>query len=242
MTSNASLHWYFGAPGQRLSLYSWSVLARRGVFEVAGPGGILFFLAGLYGIKKMPGSGMVIFWLLGGAAYTLLFFNLNVIHHYYQIPLLAPVAMLCAHGLQMASRGNLRALSLLTGLLVAVNLTWSEHAYYQIDPLQVEIGRVIRENTPDTALVIVTCGTMDCRDPRILYRAGRWGWSVEEKALRAEVVGRLHREEGAQYWVFIGENPPASMKAFVDPLPPPQTIGLPSWAGKVYIFKLPGSK
>lgn len=67
---------------------------------------------------------------------------------------------------------------------------------------------MVRENTPDSALVIVTFQNMDCRDPRILYRARRRGWSVAESVLNPEVIRRLHQEQGAGYWAYFGKAKP----------------------------------
>lgn len=200
MINNA--HWYFGNLKQRLTPYHWKTLLQRGVFDVAGVGGILFMLLGLPCLKEQR---LLLYWMLGLVVYVLVFFNLNTIHDYYQIPLLAPVAVLCAWGLER-SKMPLP----LFALLLVFNFLYVEKFYYKIENTHVDIGRVIRENTPDSALVIVTYGTMDCRDPRVLYRARRRGWSVEEAALKPGVVERLQREQGAGYWAYVGEKAPVA--------------------------------
>ena len=110
--------------------------------------------------------------------------------------------------------------------------------YFKISADHVEIGRLIEENTPDDALVIVTYQKMDCRDPRILYRARRRGWSVEEAALRPEVIGRLHREQGARFWAYAGAEPPQHIRGYLDSLPRPQVFDVSSVSQKLYIFDL----
>jgi hypothetical protein len=127
----------------------------------------------------------------------------------------------------------------LFGLLLTANVAFTEKNYFKIPVENVEIGRVIQQNTPDTALVIVTYRDFDCRNPKILYRARRRGWSVEEAALRPEVIERLHKEQGAQYWAFIGPGlPEQQMQAYLATLPPPQVVDLVSVPDKVYIFNL----
>lgn len=200
MINNA--HWYFGTLEQRLTPYHWKILLQRGVFDVAGIGGIVFLLLGLRRLKE---ERVLLFWMLGLAVYTLVFFNLNAVHNYYQIPLLAPAALLCAWGLERPKK-----LLVFFALLLVANILYAEKFYYKTETTHVEIGRLIRENTPDSALVIVTYGTMDCRDPRVLYRARRRGWSVEEAALKSDVVQRLQREQGAQYWAYVGERAPSA--------------------------------
>lgn len=197
MTQSAS--WYFGSLHQRLRLYPWWVLLQRGVLEVAGLGGIVFFLLDWRRLGQLPNVRFLGWWIIGLAAYVLIFFNLNFVHNYYQLPLLAPVAILCARGLLIAAAGKPRRAYWYFAALLAANVAYTEFAYFKIAVDHVEIGRLIRENTPDSALIIVTYQDLDCRNPKILYRARRRGWSVEEAALNPVVLQRLQREEGAQF-------------------------------------------
>ena len=237
MTQSSS--WYFGTLEQRLSPYHWWILLQRGVLEVVGVGGMLFFLLGWKKLHQLPNSRFLLFWMLGLAAYVLIFFNLNFVHNYYQIPLLAPVAILCARGLQIAASNQPNRLYLFFGLLVAANVTYTEIAYFKISAEHVEMGRLIRQHTPESALVIVTYQNLDCRNPKILYRARRRGWSVEEAALRPEVIERLRLEEGAQYWAYIGATlPERQMKDYPGTLSQPKVFDLSTIPEKLYLFNL----
>lgn len=237
MVDNA--HWYFGSLQQRLSLYSWRVLLERGVWEVAGVGSLAFLLVGGRHLKKLPSWPFLGWWIFGLIAYVFIFFNLNEVHNYYQIPLLGPVAVLCAWGLQKAGGKKTGLLYLFFGVLVAANVTYTELSYFKVSAEHVEIGRLIRENTPDSTLVIVTYQNMDCRNPKILYRARRRGWSIEEAALRPEVLERLRAEEGAQYWVYAGRALPAvQLGNYANILPNPVIINLIGTQDSVYIFNL----
>ncbi len=237
MTQSAS--WYFGTLKQRLNPYSWWILLQRGTLEVAGIGGLAFFLLGWRRLNQLPNWRFLLFWMVGLVAYMLLFFNLNFVHNYYQLPLLAPVAILCARGLQTAASGKSWFLYGFFSLLLAVNVAYSERYYFKISAEHVEIGRLIRENTADSALVIVTYRDLDCRNPKILYRARRRGWSVEEAALKPEVIERLHREEGARFWVYVGAGlPEEKMQGYGGTLPPPRVFALSSVPEKLYIFQL----
>jgi hypothetical protein len=236
MTQSAS--WYFGNLMQRLTPYTWWVLLQRGVLEVTGLGGIVFLFWGIYKRHEMPNLRLLMFWVLGLIAYILVFYNLNFVHNYYQIPLLAPVAILCSEGLQVAARYKPKFMIVLFGALAAANVVYTETAYFKVDAPLLEMARVIRENTPDSALVIVTYQNMDCRNPKILYPARRRGWSVEEAALNPELIRRLHEEEGADYWAYIGSDLPEQMHAFVDSLPSNTVWNLSGESGKVFIFDL----
>ncbi|MEM1322324.1 MAG: glycosyltransferase family 39 protein [Bacteroidota bacterium] len=202
-------HWYFGSFELRLSLYRWWVLLQRGIFEVVGIGGWLFFLWGFWKIKNFWRHSFVGLWILGLAGYVLIFFNLNVIHNYYQLPLLAPAALIIAYGLQQLQAWKANWLWPALCLLIGLNVVAAEQQYYQVPDLEIKIGKQIRDHTPAEALVIVSYKKMDCRNPRILYRARRRGWSIEELAIKAEVIERLQQEEGASHWAYIGEEAPA---------------------------------
>lgn len=236
MTQSAG--WYFGTFQQRFSLYPWKILLQRGVLEVVGIGGLVFFLAGMRNLKQIPQYQFLLYWILGLVIYMLLFFNLNFVHNYYQIPLLAPVAILCALGLQ--NLANNKPLKLLLGgsLLFVANWIYAEMNYYEIATDHVEIGQLIQQNTPDSALVIVTYQNLDCRNPKILYRAKRRGWSVEETALKPEVIQRLHKEQNAQLWVYTGSRLPLETTNLSSKLPQPRVFLLNSSDQKVYIFDL----
>jgi 4-amino-4-deoxy-L-arabinose transferase-like glycosyltransferase len=230
-----SAHWYFGSWQQRLSLYSWKTLFQRGVLEVAGIGGIVFFILGWRNLNQLTNWRFLLFWMLGLVAYVLIFFNLNFVHNYYQIPLLAPLAIICAKGLQTKPK----MLYWFFGLLVATNVTYTEICYFKVSNEHLEIGQLIQQNTPGSALVIVTYQNMDCRNPKILYRARRRGWSVEEAALRPEVMERLHKEEGAGFWVYVGADLPQSqMHGYLASLPKPRVFKLTSVSQQLYIFNL----
>ena len=159
-------------------------------------------------------------------------------HNYYQLPLLAPVAILCARGLQTASAAKPLRLLLFFGFLAVANWIYCEKNYYQVAYDHVEAGRLIRENTPDSALVIVTYQNLDCRNPKILCRALRRGWSVEEAALKPEVITRLRAEQGAQCWVYIGAGLPRQMQEYLAALPTPRVFDMSSVPQKLYIFDL----
>ena len=230
--------WYFGTWRQRLSLYPWWVLFQRGILDVAGLGGIAVFVLGLMKIRKLDNFQFLIYWMTGVILYVLIFFNLNFVHNYYQIPLLAPVAAIVGRGVQMLGSYHVRLYCISLSLIVAANLWYAETHYFIKQPVYEEIGRLIQYNTPDRALVIVTFDRMDCRNPQLLYRARRRGWSVEEAALKPIVIERLRHEEGAQFWAYVGpELPKSLMPEYFDSLALPEVFNLQGEDLKLFIFK-----
>ena len=241
MTQSAS--WYFGSLSQRLSLYHWWVLLKRGILDVAGIGGIAFFIFGWWRLKQLPHFRFLLFWMLGLVIYILIFFNLNFVHNYYQLPLLAPVAILCARGLQIAVSFWPKMLFFFFGFLLVLNFSYTEVQYFKVAEEHLEMGYLIRQHTPDSALVIVSYSKMDCRNPKVLYRARRRGWSIEEAALRPEVIERLHQEEGAQFWIYVGnELPKLKLGNILSTFASPRIFDLTTIPKKMFIFDLQVSK
>lgn len=200
-------HWYFGNWSQRLMPYNWKVLLQRMVLEVAGPGGILFVVWGVWNSSRLKMSAFIWAWVAGLLVLLGVFFNLQVIHNYYQLPFLAVAALFAGHGLLRIKAQFPRWFYPAMAVLVAGNVAYAEMSYYQVPHELVEIGGHIGANTPPDALVIVTYQNFDCRNPRILYRARRLGWSIEHAALNTETLEKL-RAEGATHWVFAGPGLP----------------------------------
>lgn len=231
--------WYFGHFKYRFQLYPWYILFLRSAGEVAGFAGGVLLIFGLIRSKNIPQAGFLWSWLTGTGLYILVFFNLNVVHNYYQIPLVAPAAVLIGWGILSAAQNNQIKILSMSSAVVLVNFIYAEINYYGISHDHVEAGRIIQENTPEQALVIVTYGNLDCRNPQILYRAHRKGWSVEEAALNPTVLTRLRQEEKAAYWIYIGQDVPQStFYALPGSLIVVKSIPLKSVKKTAFIFKL----
>lgn len=210
--------WYFGSLAMRVDPVSWGRLLGRLFRDVTTASGALLLLIGVVAaVGKRSGSDgdgrrFLWCWIAGLAGYLLIFFNLNLIHDYYQIPFLAPVALLIALGLikvrdLAATRmtGAAPAVIPLLFLVLTANALWyAETHYYGLDHLRLEAGQVISCNTPEGSLVIVAAEMpdTDCRDPRLLLRARRCGWSVHLPRLTPELIDRL-RAEGAGYLALV---------------------------------------
>ena len=237
MTMSAG--WYFGTISQRVDLYSYWVLLKRGIFEVAGIGGISFLLPGLFQIRKQPYFIIVLLWIAGIVLFIFTFFNLNLVHNYYQIPLLAPAAILCAFGInKIYSRYSIQKWYLIF-ILIVLNVFYSLKVYYKIPKDEIEIARIIEKYTEEKDLIIVTYNSMDCRNPKILYRAHRKGWSVNEMALNAKVIERLFKENQARYWFYVGSSlPDSKMIDYLSYQSLKLTIPLQQQMKNVYIFEL----
>jgi hypothetical protein len=216
------LWWYFGEWSQRLDRHSWAHVVRRLLGEVATPPGVLMaFASPLARVPAVRGfrlgmRGVTFAWCAGTFVYLLVFFPLNVIHNYYQIPFLAPAALLIALGaeamLERVRPVALIALVLFFGMAI---VTPFRVGYYRVDWLRVEAGRLIDSHVPQGELLIACDHASGYSDPRLLYRADRTGWSVAIPDLTPARVDAL-RKLGARHLAIVTspEHPELASPAF----------------------------
>lgn len=206
------LWWYFGTTAQRLDPANWMKIARRLVFEVVTPlGVVLGAIAAWPGWRRARMRWIAWLWTAGALAYAALFFNLNVIHSYYQIPFLAPAALLVALGVDTLwgrKAGGRRALAAQIGFaafLVVAATAPARLGYYRVDWLRVEAGRQIEARVPRGEMVVACDYGAGYSDPRLLVRANREGWSLAIPDLEPGRVRKL-ADLGAR-WVAVVTDP-----------------------------------
>lgn len=206
--------WYVGDWHTRLKPANWLKLAHRVVFELATPLGALQAAAGLLtqSPRRDGGPSPAIFaaaWSVGALAYVAVFFPLNLIHNYYQLPLVAPVALLVGIAIgSQAGHGNklVRVVSALTfvGIVSLAILTPIKLHWYRVDTLREAAGVVIAQYVPEDELVVVVDHNSEYSDPRTLTRARRSGWPLMKADLTPELEARLVHE-GADWVAWIQE-------------------------------------
>ena len=197
--------WYFGTLAQRLDVANWLVLLHRLIWDIANPIGFLLLAWGIYGWLRSRQPVMRWFfesWALGTIVYLLVFFNLNWIHNYYQIPMLSIVSVAIAACLDRFAAlkrpyGAL-AVAALVLLLAAASLWYTGVAYYHIDWRAVRAGQLIQEHSAPDDLVVVYLydDNDDNSDPRLLYRALRRGWSIRPSDIEQQRLTRYANEGG----------------------------------------------
>lgn len=212
------LWWYVGTWAQRQDPSNWIRLARRFVLDVLTPIGALLVLLGCVRwrgpeprrIGLLP---IALAWLAGSLAYLLVFFPLNVIHNYYQVPFLAPLAILVALGADLIwERGpRLKPMRIPLGafgfvaFVVAAVVSVYTLGYYRVDWLRVEAGRLIAEGVPRKDLIVVADHGTEYSDPRLLFRSDHAGWPIAIGDLERVRLERL-AELGAR-WVAVVTDP-----------------------------------
>jgi O-antigen ligase len=200
-----NFRWYFGPPSMRLNLELWMTIAGRVITHVTGWFGLVPVTIGAtlaLGFRPLRAVGA---WIAALGVYVLVFFNLNLHHDYYQLPFLAPLAVALVVGAGWAFRrlglDRRWVRAAMVALLVAAAIEWTgriESSAYTVPTAFNEMGGMIRDHTPEDALVVVSFGGLDCRSPHILYPAHRNGWSIPDRYLNPELLDRLV-EEGATH-------------------------------------------
>jgi 4-amino-4-deoxy-L-arabinose transferase-like glycosyltransferase len=179
----SSLAYWFFSRGQLVSLHDWTRLVER-LAIAFGPGAGLLLLAGAARSARRSEEPLVEVargLALGCAVYLVLFFNLNMIHEYYHLPLaygLAPLAALPLEGITRPSRRAAIALGLAlsTAATVAV-VAHHRRPYWPWDPLALEEGREFREAVPTgRPLTVYVPRPTNPNAPRLLYWADTLGY------------------------------------------------------------------
>lgn len=207
-------YWYLGSWFQRVDWENWELILQRIRYEILGTPGLLLAPVGLIFAGRKERKTLWI-WFLATFLSLFVFFNLNAVHNYYQIPLMAPLALAVGLGMERISSllgGRLYAFGRMAGLVMLLGFAFygfrfAEQNYYQVGFIPVGAGYMIQQNTPKDALVAVSYGGLDIRAPHILYRARRYGWSVMEKFLNAQVTEDL-RGLGANYLAVVRPEAP----------------------------------
>ena len=195
--------WYFGAFDQRLDGNLWLTLWQRFRFEIFGITGLLLLIPGVIAIRKA--HHWLGWWWIGVILYLLIFFNLNHIHNYYQIPFLAPIAVTLGIGIVWLSR-RISLAHILPPILVLIfgveQVIFAEKNYYNQHEDQVAIGGTLAANSDQDDLCIITYHQIDSKCPIYLYAAKRKGWQLPESGVSGKVLYNLMLEGADKYaWV-----------------------------------------
>lgn len=176
------------------------------------PLGVALVILGLLVPRTGRHELLVDAWLVAILVYFLIVARGCYEHDYYQLPLLAPAALLVARVLirleqRLVIWGGRNHQLLLFMVLVTVYGLWGESSYLQTKILYerdhestdlLEMSRVVKESTEPDALVIA----LNQNNPLSLYHAHRKGWNLNSVNLDVRFFEK-RRPLGAAY--FFGE-------------------------------------
>lgn len=240
-----NVHWWFGTLSMRQNPAHWLALGQRILFEITGWLGLVLALIGLW-VSAANYRRNLLWWITGSGLGVVIFFNLNVMHNYYQLPLVGPISVLMALGILhitglMKARPAFQPVVALALVLVvgAESLRWSTQNYYEVlEPLRTA-GLAIGTVVPKGELVVVSAGGLDPRSPHLLYRARRYGWSIPDRDLKPHLVEKLEKE-GAAWLAVVAPDPPAGPLALWLHDLPTRVINLPGGQARLFVYHLAG--
>jgi hypothetical protein len=192
--------WYFGLFEHRFIWRSWQTLFDRFITDMtSGFIGAGLFILGIFAAFKQ--KYMILWlWFLGVIIYLLVFFNLNVIHNYYQIPFVPIFTIFITIGIEFLDnffKFKSAHFSISKFLLLALctsSIIYSESNFFKHEVIYENIAKCIEENTQEDDLVIVSCGGLSVHCPIILHRAKRNGWSIPVADLNQKITTNLVKE------------------------------------------------
>lgn len=201
---NDSLNWYFGSLEQRLDIMNWMKVGYRILTEIFVILGLPIAIYGMYKLSRNERIYLII-WILGSLIYLAIFFNLNLIHNYYQIPFVVPVSLILGLGVNCicSEWGRPHHVSMLIiSAYFVCSFIYAESHYYKVNWLQEEISSRIQEATGSDDLVIVNHGNLDSKCPEYLYRARRRGWQLISYGIESTMIDKLIHA-GADYFCSV---------------------------------------
>lgn len=211
-TAESSAGRFFGHLSDRADVEGWKLIAKRIIFMVLTPFGVLLGVLGVFPTLRVTSESTVHrewvpwIWLFGAVLYILIVFPMVIGgHEYYTIPLMAPAALLAARGVVniidwLNARESPYAMTslifvvifILAGMMAGISRGpyLSGFPFFDVDWQRVRAGELIKSNTSSDDLVIsVTHGrSTGWSDPRILYYADRLGWTIEAKDLTDSIL------------------------------------------------------
>jgi len=232
--------WYFGKWQQRFEGFRWAMLAERSYTAISSPPGLLLLGAGLWlAFRKRNAAGIALrWWLLGLTLYLLLFFTLNDIHDYYQIPFLPFVALGSALALKALGQRYGRVWSLAALLLVSGWQVWqAERQYYDVKQLYEQAARWLEGQIPAGDLALLASPNDDCRSPLMLARARRSGWALNSGDVDTLRVER-YRAEGAMWLGVLAPDVPWGVNPLLQRYAHVRFDSLPEAGWKIWLFDL----
>ncbi len=226
-------YWYFGTWHQRSIDANWVVVFERIYQEVLGFVGFTLSIIGFLFSKKNKSIYWSLAWLTGSTLYLVIFFNLNVIHNYYQLPFVAPLAIFCALGVsKLMTISKMKFMKfVIAGLVVCCfafeQINFSESNYYRENKFMHQIATEINEHSEKTDLVVVSYGGLTPQCPLILQPAKRKGWSIPLNDLSGGLIHQLYLQGNASKLAIVHDGGlTGELKIFYDAMENKEVIEL----------------
>ncbi|MBS1514542.1 MAG: glycosyltransferase family 39 protein [Bacteroidetes bacterium] len=233
--------WYFGDVSLRLNPVNWIKIAIRLCVNTISLIGLPFFVYSFF--VRIKNKMYFHILGLGFILYVIIFFNLNLIHEYYQIPFLIISSFYISVGIDSLKNKFTQSLlkskyiiSAVLLLLCISNISFTEITNYKPDYLRLSASDFIKRNTSINDVIIASIEDTDPRDPRILSASYRKGWSIKTSDLNKDLLDSL-KNYGANYLAIVSDKevPENIMRYFNESQLKSEMIDKDKW--KIFLFK-----
>ncbi len=239
-------YWYFGTMRQRSYWQTWALIGTRIHTEILGIVGSILLVIGLFFYQKVKNYWWTLSLVFGTLLYMAVFFNLNLIHDYYQLPFTLCCGILIAMGLQKLvqwsrlNSTNMRAYAgVLCLLFIAESVVHSEGNYYEKNKSIDVVSSEVRKFSKRTDLIIISYGGLTPQCPLILQPAGRYGWSIPSHDFKPEMAYKLWKEAGATKLAIVyGGYFEGELQHFYEAMPNKKSVLLDDKGTVLYLCDL----
>ncbi len=240
-------YWYFGTLHQRSVGANWTLILERIYSEILNFSGLILLVIGILLSKKSPNYKWAIALLLGTIVYLSIFFNLNVMHNYYQLPFVLCCSLFMAMGVQWLidrfAANQLYKYMLLFTLPVLVSIQsvqYAETNYYTLHEESRKVAKAIHNFSTRDDAIIVCYGGLTPQCPLILQEAGRYGWSIPIHDFSPELAVKLYQEGGAtQFAVYVyGYFPEGQLRSFYEYMKVKKSVQITKEGMVLYLCEL----
>ena len=185
--TNTRSVWVFGTLDQRLDINNYITLLQRVALIVLSP--LVAGLALRFWAIRGGDPGLWLAWGVGALASVLVFANLNIVHYYYQLPLVAPLAAIAAYSVPSLPRPKVHAALVSMAFLLVTAVGCQD--MFKEDPTLYRAGTALAALRGRSGPVIAMSWEGSAPwFPSLMYYTGREGWVLPLDAT-AETIDSL---------------------------------------------------
>ena len=199
--------WYFGTIAQRLDPQNYLIILKRISRDIFSVGGIIFFIFGILAVLKKKAGAFFFIWLFSALCSIMIFFNLNVMHDFYQLPLAPILSIYCGAGIVyfITFFKNKKVIFAFTTIVISLYLFVSfsiAAKFFEASNNFVEVGQFIDNSIEKSAMIAVSQPGDDVWSPVLMYYSNRHGFEVPHYRLNEEMM-EYFRGKNIKYLTLI---------------------------------------
>ena len=199
--------WYFGTIDQSLEFSNYMIIWQRLSQEILSGAGVFPLAIGFFAVIRGKAGLFFYVWLFSVLCSVVLFFNLNIIHDFYQMPLVPILSIFCGAGLSQFIdffRNKKTICAIITVFMVFYlfkTYTFTPKLFKESNNL-VQVGQFIDTSIEKNAMIATSLPKDDVWDPQLMYYADRHGFAVPHRYLSKSMIEYLKNKQ-VKYLVVV---------------------------------------